>query len=72
MAGELPRASVEVLPLGRRAEVPAGMTTLAAAQSVGVGLASACGGLGAATGAWRAPASTHGIRLDEYELEVAS
>jgi uncharacterized 2Fe-2S/4Fe-4S cluster protein (DUF4445 family) len=46
MAGERPRASVDFQPVGRRAEVPAGTTILAAAQSVGVGLAAACGGLG--------------------------
>ena len=41
-----PRVSVDFQPVGRRATVAAGTTILAAAQSVGVELASACGGQG--------------------------
>jgi uncharacterized 2Fe-2S/4Fe-4S cluster protein (DUF4445 family) len=37
---------VELEPVGRRAQVPQGSTVLAAAHSVGVELASACGGQG--------------------------
>jgi len=46
MAAAPQRISVEFQPLGRRADVAAGTTILAAARSVGVGLASACGGQG--------------------------
>jgi uncharacterized 2Fe-2S/4Fe-4S cluster protein (DUF4445 family) len=46
MPVERPRVSVELEPVGRRVEVPVGTTILAAAQSVGIGLTSACGGQG--------------------------
>lgn len=46
MGAEPPGVSVDIEPLGRRVAVPAGTTILAAAQSVGIGLASACGGVG--------------------------
>jgi len=40
------RVRVDLEPVGRRAQVPAGSTVLAAAHSVGVELASTCGGRG--------------------------
>ncbi len=39
--------SVDLEPIGRRAQVTAGMTLLAAAQSAGVELVAVCGGIGA-------------------------
>jgi uncharacterized 2Fe-2S/4Fe-4S cluster protein (DUF4445 family) len=46
MGVERPQVSVEIEPIGRRVRVAVGTTVLAAARSVGVGLASACGGAG--------------------------
>jgi uncharacterized 2Fe-2S/4Fe-4S cluster protein (DUF4445 family) len=46
MAEQAQRVSVELEPVGRRADVPAGVTVLAAAHMVGVELTSACGGQG--------------------------
>jgi uncharacterized 2Fe-2S/4Fe-4S cluster protein (DUF4445 family) len=46
MAEQPLRLSVNLEPVGRRARVPAGSTVLEAAHSVGVELASACGGKG--------------------------
>jgi uncharacterized 2Fe-2S/4Fe-4S cluster protein (DUF4445 family) len=46
MAAQQRHVSVELEPVGRRADVPVGVTILEAAGSVGVGLVSACGGQG--------------------------
>jgi uncharacterized 2Fe-2S/4Fe-4S cluster protein (DUF4445 family) len=46
MGPEPPQVSIDIEPVGRRVQVAVGTTILAAAQSVGVGVASACGGAG--------------------------
>jgi uncharacterized 2Fe-2S/4Fe-4S cluster protein (DUF4445 family) len=45
-----PRLVVELQPVGRRVEVPAGTSLLSAAQTVGVELQSICGGAGTCGG----------------------
>ncbi len=76
MTGHPRLVSVELGPIGRRAELPAGGTILAAAHSVGVELASACGGQGTCghcrvrvvQGAVSAPSEQERAQLSEAEL----
>ncbi|HZE06047.1 MAG TPA: 2Fe-2S iron-sulfur cluster-binding protein, partial [Solirubrobacteraceae bacterium] len=76
MAEPQRRVSVELEPIGRRARVPAGTTVLQAARSVGVPLASVCGGHGTCgrcrvrviQGAVGAPSSQERGQLSAHEL----
>jgi uncharacterized 2Fe-2S/4Fe-4S cluster protein (DUF4445 family) len=68
--------SVDLEPIGRRAQVTAGMTLLAAAQSTGVELVAVCGGIGACgkcrvrlvEGVLSAPTPSEQEYLSEEEL----
>ncbi|MGB9890011.1 MAG: 2Fe-2S iron-sulfur cluster-binding protein, partial [Anaerolineae bacterium] len=42
-----PVVAISFQPLGRRGQVPAGISVLEAARRLGVGLSGVCGGLGA-------------------------
>jgi len=80
MAEHRARVSVDFEPVGRRAEVPTGTTILAAAGSVGVELASACGGQGTCgrcrvrivSGAVTAPSDSERRQLSTAELAAGA
>jgi len=76
MAADQPLVAVEIEPVGRRARVPAGATILAAAEALGVGVASVCGGAGTCgccrvrvlDGAVSAPSANERDQLGEAAL----